>query len=405
MLIWTTDGAVLKDCSMVKDKTRYRLLFGPYNPPRTSRGKFLTCEMCGKVKVGDYSDGPIPWPVKWRTRNSLILCWSLVEAVRHESEVAVAHHWGVCTGTVQRWRRALEVEVYNAGTCTLQRAVGMEHGLPSKMKRLSRVARDVTRKPKPKEWRKQMSRMIKLRIRIHGPINPKHRVWTPADDRVLGTKSDEAAAKQLERSTGAIRTRRCALGIPIPRSTPHEWSSLEEELLGTDTDAEIAKRLGRNERGVELRRQSLGIAAFRRLGKPRKWTSGQIAMLGKRPDRVIARLTGRSLSQVQIRRHLMGRPNPSPVRRLWTPAEDLLLVRNSDEKVAQITKRSEKEIGRRRRRLGIPNPGAKRRFWRQGEIDLLGTLADREVARRLGCPVRSVVVKRTNMGIRAPDAC
>src|SRR5438552_16642890 len=51
-----------------------RLLFGPYHPPKTRRGKFLFCERRGTVKVGDYSDGPIPWPVKWGTRNSLILC-------------------------------------------------------------------------------------------------------------------------------------------------------------------------------------------------------------------------------------------------------------------------------------------------------------------------------------------
>lgn len=42
------------------------------------------CEWRGTVKVGDYSDGPIPWPIKWGTRHSLILCGDLVEAVKRE---------------------------------------------------------------------------------------------------------------------------------------------------------------------------------------------------------------------------------------------------------------------------------------------------------------------------------
>ena len=79
----------------MQDEQRFNLLFGPYHPPKTRRGKFLFCEMRGTVKVGDYSDGPIPWPVKWGTRNSLILCGDLVRAVQVESAQGVAHHW-VC---------------------------------------------------------------------------------------------------------------------------------------------------------------------------------------------------------------------------------------------------------------------------------------------------------------------
>src|SRR5207253_9675449 len=88
------------------DAEKVKLLFGPYSPPRTRRGKFLICEMRGTVKVGNYSDGPIPWPMKWRTR-SLILCGDLVRAVQQESALAVAHHWAVCTDIVSKWRRSL----------------------------------------------------------------------------------------------------------------------------------------------------------------------------------------------------------------------------------------------------------------------------------------------------------
>src|SRR5213596_1946438 len=69
--------ALLSFLTTMQDEQRFNLLFGPYHPPKTRRGKFLFCEMRGTVKVGDYSDGPIPWPVKWGTRNSLILCGDL----------------------------------------------------------------------------------------------------------------------------------------------------------------------------------------------------------------------------------------------------------------------------------------------------------------------------------------
>src|SRR5439155_19899886 len=104
---------------MLSSGLRYQLSGGPYDPPRTRRGRHLFCELRGTVKVGGYSDGPIPWPVKWGTR-SLILCGALVQAVKEESALAVGHHWGVCQHVVQRWRRALEVEMYNAGTRMLQ---------------------------------------------------------------------------------------------------------------------------------------------------------------------------------------------------------------------------------------------------------------------------------------------
>src|SRR2546426_8273308 len=51
--------------------------------------------MRGYLKVGGYSDGPIPWPIRYRT-NSIILCGDLVLAVKQEAAEAVSFHWGVC---------------------------------------------------------------------------------------------------------------------------------------------------------------------------------------------------------------------------------------------------------------------------------------------------------------------
>jgi hypothetical protein len=115
---------------MLSSGLRYQLLRGPNEPPRTRRGGHLFCERRGTVKVGGYSDGPIPWPVKWGSR-SLILCGDLIDAVKQESEVAVGHHWGVCIKVVQRWRRALGVEIYNPGTRVLQHRSALENMTPA----------------------------------------------------------------------------------------------------------------------------------------------------------------------------------------------------------------------------------------------------------------------------------
>ena len=93
-----------------EDEERFKLLHGPYYPPRTERGKFLVCEWRGTVKVGGYSDALIPWPYAFRTGyRSLILCGDLVRAVKLESEQAVAHHWKVSSTTVGKWRSILGV--------------------------------------------------------------------------------------------------------------------------------------------------------------------------------------------------------------------------------------------------------------------------------------------------------
>src|SRR5437773_2389945 len=147
---------------MLSSGLRYELLSGPYNPPRARRGGHLFCEMRSTVKVRGYSDGPIPWPVKWGTR-SLILCGELLDAVKQESELAVGHHWGVSINVVQNWRRALEVETYNPGTRMLQHRSGLENATPAKMRRITALARKASRGPKPKAWHRCQVRTVKMK--------------------------------------------------------------------------------------------------------------------------------------------------------------------------------------------------------------------------------------------------
>jgi hypothetical protein len=149
---------------MITGKRQHDLLFGPYEPPSTRRGRFLVCEMRGTVKVGEYSDGPIPWPMKWGTR-SIILYGSLLAAVKRESKLAVARQWGVSEKVVYAWRHALGVEPYNEDSLALMRLRGRENATPRRMRALATAARRVTRRPKSKAWRQRMSVIVQLRIK------------------------------------------------------------------------------------------------------------------------------------------------------------------------------------------------------------------------------------------------
>jgi len=102
---------------VVATADRFQFLYGPYQCPKARPGKKLFCEIRGTVTVAGFRYGPIPWPVaKWPGTRPAILCGDLVKAVRRESEVAVAHHFGVSVATVKMWRRALGVPRITEGT-------------------------------------------------------------------------------------------------------------------------------------------------------------------------------------------------------------------------------------------------------------------------------------------------
>jgi hypothetical protein len=96
---------------------RYRLLYGPYRPPRCRVGRLLTCQVRGRVEVCGISDARIPWPVgKIAWARSLVVCGGLARAVRLERNQAVCHSLGVTPQTVSKWRKVLGVGPINAGT-------------------------------------------------------------------------------------------------------------------------------------------------------------------------------------------------------------------------------------------------------------------------------------------------
>src|SRR5262245_16206293 len=94
-----------------------QLRFGPYPVPRFRYGRKVTDEARGDVQIVGISDARIPWPVGLkRSSRSVVLCGSLVNAVRRESATAIRYWWGVSAWMIKKWRSALGVEYKNAGT-------------------------------------------------------------------------------------------------------------------------------------------------------------------------------------------------------------------------------------------------------------------------------------------------
>src|SRR5437899_3057026 len=129
---------------LLKDEERYRLLYGPYEPPLV-KGGFLTDAIRGKVRFGTFSNGLIPWPKAKRQGKSgsggFILCGDLLQALEKECGFAVSHHWGVCRATVGNWRRALEMKGRTEGAQRLV-SLGVELAkLPQSRKKIADAAR------------------------------------------------------------------------------------------------------------------------------------------------------------------------------------------------------------------------------------------------------------------------
>ncbi|HWV98498.1 MAG TPA: hypothetical protein VNZ64_02280 [Candidatus Acidoferrum sp.] len=212
---------VPRDPSLADDD-RYRLIDGPYYPPRTARGRFLVCQLRGTVKVGGYTDAPIPWPRIWR-RRSLVICGDLLRALRTESVYAVSYHWGLSRAIVSRYRQQLSIPRYNPGSYRLFREFVIEasrtlqarakHSAAREGKPSTESARDrerlrrIQRRPKPKELRRRMSERMRRRFDLVGPY-PR---WTPEELAMIGTMRDREVARRINRSLSAVRAKKFAL--------------------------------------------------------------------------------------------------------------------------------------------------------------------------------------------------
>ena len=87
---------------------QFRFAAGPYVAPQVNAGATMIDEWAGEVKVGGFTDAPIPWPAhKYLGKLVPILTGDLVRAVVEESEGVVVHYWGVTKYHLDKWKRSL----------------------------------------------------------------------------------------------------------------------------------------------------------------------------------------------------------------------------------------------------------------------------------------------------------
>ena len=258
-----------------------------------------------------------------------ILCGSLIQAVRSESEIAVAYHWGVSTSTVTKWRRALEVPAVNNGTRALYIGYAYERLVTPENKAKTKEATDcpefrekiraaslgrpihpktaaalleAARRPKTEEWKRgQSARSRKMWENPEEYGLPAQHDWSDEDRALLGTISDKAVGEALGLPVHVVVYKRRSLGIEASVLEP--WRDDEIRLLGTNIDSEVARTLGRSLSSVRTKRLRLGIPPC-----TSSWTDEEIALLGSETDREISRRLGRSSSN-----------HPKKTRGTWHP--------------------------------------------------------------------------------------
>jgi hypothetical protein len=220
----------------VNDADRFRLRFGPYKTPRVKRGQIVRCEVRGEVRIVSLSDAPIPWPIGWRARGrpSLVVFKDLAKAVRRESNIAVAHWFGVTAQTVTVWRKAFAVGPINEGTHELLAGLGKER-IEDSLPKAYAKARDSERCRKISEAHK-------------GKPKPRHVI-----EALRRGRTGKPHSEEVRRKISEANKRRGAW----PPAAGRPWTEEEEELLQTLPVAEMVRRTGRTNSAVRSRRRKL----------------------------------------------------------------------------------------------------------------------------------------------------
>jgi hypothetical protein len=258
------------------DDERYRLFYGPYEPPLV-KGGFLIDTIRGKVKFSHFTNARIPWPKCKKPKSKsgggsggFVLCGDLVRALTDESAPAIAHHWGVSHATITNWRRALELKGLSAGSHRLME-IGVELARrPESRAKISAAIRGKVLSRTHKihlfaamkaGWKARFeARRAAYRRTGRFPKATKSDMWIPEEEKLIAKYSTPDLARIIRRTPCAIVWRRSILGIrSLPSPTRQPWKESEIKILGTDTDRVIAKRLERSVFSVTKKRQALGI--------------------------------------------------------------------------------------------------------------------------------------------------
>lgn len=414
------DSAGIVTPSPLSERERFRLRFGPYEPPRTAPGRLIKCLRFGRVQVGKISHARLPWPVRAKSR-ALILCGDLVRAIHREAAQAVAYHWGVTTSTVQKWRGLLGVGRSTEGTRALSDLYS-----PHRVRRAKEMAFFPRRRPRRGSTHVRSflypSPVHSVLGRSRGIVNPNARAWTADEDRLIGTLPDRALAQKLKRTTGAVRARRRMLGLP-PVVSAKPWRPEQLALLGKVSDGKASRLTGHPISSVRAKRISLGRTepgakrpsrrqspvAFAIEAKPKvyglRWRPQEDQLLGTMSDEALASKLGRAVQAVSGRRHRLGISLAKPQVKSWNDEEVRLLGKLTDKEVSELTGRSRMGVALMRRKLRIRVVRAKVELWTAEEDKFLGSASDVFVARKLRRSVLGVSKRRMRLGILASDVC
>ncbi len=260
---------------LLQDKDRFRLLYGPYEPPLFKRG-ILIDAIRGKVRFGKYSIAPIPWPIfkKQGSRGSggMVLCGDLLRALKSASTPAICYHWGVCAGTVVSWRRTLGFRGMTPGA---QKMVNMGVELCKLPQSQSKLATSARTRGMSEEGRETLRRSFFQRLKRkydarlafyrrtgRFPKAGRSDPWLPQEQRLLAKYPTRQLMSILGRTWEGIQDHRRKLNIRLrPAGVP--WKEMEIKLLGSDSDTTVARHLNRSVTAVKVKRKRLGIPAFR----------------------------------------------------------------------------------------------------------------------------------------------
>lgn len=283
-------------------------LIGTYAAPAVNRGEVVTCLYRDRdCLITTVTDAPIPWPrCQPRGEQGGSGLWvndDLVKAIRTESAAALRWWFGVSVTVVWKWRRTFGV----GGRATTR---GSRAAIRAAARQGAAAMKEKVWSPDELEAKAATVRRIGLRPPTRWTL--ARGGWTADQVALLGTDHDEAIAKRIGRSPGAVTSKRVGLKIAAHSGRAgggRSWTATEVALLGTDRDAMIAKKIGRTVRAVTSKRTALKIpAASGWRGGGRPWTAEEVALVGTARDEVIAAKIGRTPMAVRLRRVAMKLP-------------------------------------------------------------------------------------------------
>jgi hypothetical protein len=222
----------------------HRRLIGTYETPLFEYGDVVICSIRGEVELVGITSAPIPWPVGKKGRHKAIVVYGgLEEAIRRESASATAHHFGVGTYTIWKWRTALGIGAMTEGTQRLKGVVheGHLHG-----------AREAARPMMSDPARRARIRAAKL-----GKARPPESARkTGAGHR--GMKHTEQARKKMSETHKARGT---------GGKTGKPWTEEEDGIVRKCDPLEATKRTGRTLKAVWSRRRKLRVNSAAGMGE------------------------------------------------------------------------------------------------------------------------------------------